>query len=1032
MLPFGIFAQELAVKGTVIDETGEPLIGASIIEIEKPANGSIANVDGVFTINVTSSTSKIRISYVGYNPVELDVKPEMGTIAMDPSSITLQQVKIVGAYGKTKVINQVGAISQMSNKDLKRSPAANIQNALAGAVPGLFQQQTSGQPGKDAASISIRARTAFNEASLRPLILIDDIETSYSTLAALDVNEIETLSVLKDASTTAMYGIKGANGVILVTTKRGTDSAPKITYSGEYGLQMPTVYNKTLRSYDGLKVLQTHYSNDNVSLGSNPSSLDKRFPDLFGKTSSGRDYLDYYRTGEDPYHFPDVDWYNEVMRKAAPQTKHNIDIRGGTAMVKYFVNFGLLRQEGILKNFKNQDGFNSNYYYNRYNIRANVDVELIKDLTLTLSSGAILGETNQPYNVDPRASGGAWNFWRKMAGGVLLPWSFPVKNHDGSHGGTTRGYATINPVTMLTHSGYDRLFANNLSGNISLNYDLNRYVKGLRIKGTMALTSLWGYERRLRRGEFPDFTYLDFESLNLVRVKTGVDPLPALAVTTANTSPSRNITSQFVANYDREFGVHEVSIIGVANMTTSRSGANDPYNYRGVSGKLGYTYDKRYIAEVNFGYNGSDRFKGKKKYGLFPAVSLGWNISEEKFMKPLLQSVSIDYWKIRGSWGIGGSDYVPGGNYIYLEKYARSTADAQRYYFGENPITWQGIRPDQLGNDNVTWQKEEKINIGTDIYAFNNKLKASVDVFKQHRYDQLIDRASVPELTGLKMPKANLGIIDGKGYEIELNWRSKIGQVNYSLRGTYYKATTKVIEDDKVFATYPLTKTKGHPRGQIYGYIWDGFYQNEKEIAALPDARGTIYPGDLKYKDISGPDGVPDGKITLHDRTAIGKPYFPDVTYGFSLSLDYKGFDFSMMWQGAADAMLSSSGILQIGGVNGKPRKIHQDVWSPENRNPAMPRTAGPNFDVSTFWLRNASYLRLKNLELGYTFKGYSWMKSLGLNNLRLYTNAYNLITISALGLYDVDPESSSGSDVAAYSSYPQMKIVNFGLRAVF
>ena len=1023
LLPLHLFAQSVTIKGVVVDDMGEVVIGVRVSEVENPTNGTSSDQNGVFTLSVKSNTSQIRINYLGYRTQTLTVTPNQEMkIVIEPEVTMLTEVVTVG-YAKQKRLTTSGSIAEITSAELKQSPSASIQNALVGRLPGLFQQQTSGQPGADAANIYIRGIGTFASVDKSPLVMIDDIESDYSSLTSMDPNEVETISILKDASSTAIFGVKGANGVILVSTKRGKLGKPRISYKAEFGIQSPTVYNRTLGSYDALKVLEEYYENIQ------PGSAITEMPSYLNPEA-----LEHFRKGDLPHLYPDVNWYDAIMRNHAPQMRHNIDIRGGTESVKYFVSFGYFDQDGILKEIKRKENFNGNYYLKRYNLRSNFDIQVTRDLKLAVNVSSTLSERNELHNTEPRVTGGAWPLWRTMASGMLPPYIFPEKYEDGSYAGVT-GYG-MNPLMKLEYAGYRRQFRNNINGNMSAEYDLDKLVSGLKIKGTMAITNSWGYSRSLTRDQFPDYVY-NYATDQLERVVPGVDPLPPLTVNASTTTapviaPIRKITSQLILTYGKSLGDHNVSALGLMNWDTYKSGSGDPANFQGISGRIAYDYRSKYMIEFNAGYNGSDRFKAKNKYGFFPAVSGGWNIGEEEFLENILESIQLNQFKIRGSYGLVGSDAFDSSNrYIYNSVYTRNTTANHTYYFGENPYAIATIWPGALGNDDVRWEKERKLDIGADIRFLNSRLMMTFEYFKNNRYDILTSRATIPSLAGITSPPVNMGRVENKGWEVEAQWRDQIGKLSYFLKGNISTAKNKILEIDEAVDQYPLRAKTGHPVSQIYGYIWDGYYQSLEELANLPDKRANLKPGDLKYKDISGPDGTPDGRIDDYDWGPIGNPSIPQLTYGFSVGGSYNKFDFSVLFQGASKGSLMSNSVLQVGNLNGRPREVHQDAWREDNRNPSFPRLGGPNFDNSTFWLRSNSYLRIKNVELGYTVPS-SITNKLNINSLRVFANGLNLFTWSKLKIYDVDPESSSANANAAYSDYPQMKVFNFGLQVEF
>lgn len=1001
------YAQQLMLSGKVTDKEGLPIPGATILEAGNTKNGTFTNASGDFKLKITSG--KIEVRSVGYESRTITITGSNLniTIQLKDDDAQMNEVVVVG-FAKQKKITNTGSISTVTGKELRQSPAASIQNSLAGRLPGLFQQQTSGQPGKDAANIYIRGISSFAGNTNRPLVIVDDVEYQYEQLNQLDPNEVESISILKDASTTAIYGIKGANGVIVVTTRRGKEGPPVITFRTEAGLQMPTILRKSLDSYQALQLLKEQAINS----GKDPNN---EYPGLVSDEA-----LEHFRIGDDPFRYPNVDWYSEVMKKSALQQRNNLDINGGTKSLRYFISTGYLYQTGILKDVPRKEDFDNNYFLRRYNIRSNVDLDVNKNLTLKLDLSTRFSEINEPNLPDPMP-GGALPFWRRISSGLLGPWVYPVKNADGSYGGKKAG--SLNPVGAIEYGGYKRNYSNDLNVNLSAEHKLDFITQGLSVKGVLAYTNKAAFNRELTRGRFPVYGIIPETGIldpvypELLRIE------PLVKSTGDYIPPFRRLNMQAILNYNRQFGQHNVYALALMNRSGDITGAAAPANFKGYAGRLGYNFKSRYLIEFNAGYNGSDRFKSKNRYGFFPAISGGWNISEEPFFKDNVKVVN--YLKIRGSYGTVGSDEVVGNRYLYEEVYNVASGG---YYFGESPTGQPKITPGTLGNDDVRWEKERKANIGIDMKLFNSKLEITADYFDHYRYDILTTRESVPLYVGLSLPPVNLGKVSNKGFEIELNHRNTVNDhFQYFVRANASFAKNKVLFRDEPEAVAPNLKRTGRPVNQLYGYIAEGFYYDEADIANSPPVVGkVVIPGDLKYKDVNG-----DGVINANDITAIGYPETPQLTFGFSTGFSYKDFDFSMLLQGAARSSMSSNTLLQIGNVNGKPSEIHLKRWTPENRdNAEYPRLGGVSFDASTFWLRPADYLRLKNVEIGYHIPK-SFSQRLKLKDIRLYANGLNLLTFNKLKIYDVDPESKTGS-VEAYVNYPQMKIVNFGLQVTF
>ncbi len=1047
LMPLCLSAQ-FKVKGVVTDEKGETLIGASIFETEKPTNGVSTGIDGDFELNVTSSKSKITVRYVGFEAKVLPVAANM-KIVMSNDENMLQEVTVVRVgFGSKSRITNAASVSQINASQIRTLPTTSIQNSLAGRLPGLFQLQGSGQPGSDAAQLFIRGVGTFG-SDTSPLVMIDDVESDISTLSRLSANDVEEISLLKDAGSTSIFGVKGANGVILITTRRGKLGAPKLTMRTDFGFQQPTYKNEFLNSYESLSLLkEVHLNNNNTTaLGQ-----ERYFSD---------EALEHYRLGDKPYLYPDVNWYDLLYKKFSGQQQYSFDVQGGTEGLKYFVSFSHLNQGGLFKDQPKNEKFNNDYYQKRYNVRSNFDIKITNDLLLRLNANAILTEINQPNLPSTRGSG--LSIFQRLLGAGIAPYHYPAYNPNGTFGGYTGTY--INPLALLTYGGYNRDYRNNLNGNMTLEYDLHKLTKGLKARGVMAITNTWGFSRSLTRSEVLDY-YYEPETGKYNPVITNQYILPLLSVGSSGASPMTQINTRFDVNYHRKFGPHALDALALGNWYTTRTGAGNQRNSISYSGRAGYTYDNRYIFEMSAAYNGSDEFSSNNRFDLFPALTLGWNLAEEPYLKSLTEQLSIGTLKIRGSYGMSGSDKISGDTYAYQEKYGK----VMDYYFGEVPTSSTKI--DALGlmkypNPEMRWETDAKTDIGIDLRMFKDRLSATVDYFNNRRKDILATRAGIVYYAGFLnvfadgtlidiLPPSNIGRTENKGWDGELSWRDNINKdLSYFVRGTFSYAKNKILYMDEAPSEYKLSMKTGRPIGTIFGYVADGFYQSWDEInsSAYDGLSRGVAPGDLKYKDISGPNSAPDGIINEYDRVAIGNN-LPDFNYGFSMGFSYKNFDFSTLFQGATGASVSIESMLRladgsnsiVGSSNGKPMPIHQGRWTyydadgnyitnasqlvSMNKNASYPRLLpgnNKNNASSTFWLRSADYLRWKNMEIAYNFPK-NWLKSMGMNGVRVYLTAQNLITWSDLKEYQIDPESSR----TGLTTYPQQKVYNLGCQISF
>lgn len=1044
LLTVGVSAQTI-IRGTVKSSAGEVLVGVSITELGNPTNSTMTDKDGKFSLKVQNAKSKITVTYIGFTSQTVSASPSMNIVLKDADNLLGEVEVVTMGFGTKSRISNVASISQTSGAVIRQSPAVTLQSALAGRLPGLFQIQGSGQPGSDAGEIFIRGISTY-AASTSPLVLIDDIESNMATLSTLSPNEVESVSVLKDAGSTAIFGVKGANGVILVTTRRGNTGPAKVTFRTDIGMQQPTYTNRFLDSYESLKLIKEMYLNDaNLSAISGNERL---FSDQA---------LEHFRLGDKPYEYANVDWYKLMFRNLSLQQKYSVDIQGGTDKVNYFISLGYVNQGGIFKTIEKTAGdFNNNYYLRRYNLRSNLDFKITKDFLLRINANAILSEVNSP-NLPTPGEAGDFSIFRRILGGKNNPWSFPAYNPDGSFGGYTGN--TVNPLALLAQGGYERKFDNNVNGNITAEYNLDAITKGLKARGVLALTNTWGFKRSLTRSNFLTYQYYA-DTNQYVPVTYGsleqIWTLPQMTSNSTDISPFLKINSRFDLIYNRKFGGHSFGGLILGNWYSNRTGKDTPENSISLSSRISYDYNSRYIVELSGAYNGSDRFAKGNRFDLFPAVSLGWNLAEEPYLKATAERFKMDMFKLRGSLGISGADDI--GSYGYLETYGNE----KNYYFGENPNKIDDIVLKSLANPNVKWESEKKLNVGFDLRMFHNRLGATLDYFHNKRQDILSTRNSIVLYAGYPsgvLPEMNIGKTTNQGFDGEVFWNDKVKDFSYNVKVTFGYAKNKIDYMDEAPSVYALSMSTGRPIGAIFGYIADGFYNTQDEINnGAYEALRDVKIGDIRYKDISGPNGAPDGIIDEYDRKEIGNSR-PNFNYGFALGFSYKNVDFSSLFQGATGAYLSCEQMLRIGSTLGRPMPLHQERWThfgadgmevtdavrlaEMNKNakfPILSNANGHNQATSTFWLRSASYLRWKTLEIGYNIPK-KIAKKVGVSSIRVYGSGQNLLTFDDLKDFQVDPESSrvssAGSTTASNTvgpidTYPQQRVYNFGCQIVF
>jgi len=1010
-----LFAQNINIQGQVSDKDGG-IPGASIIEKDVPGNGASTGTDGKFRITLRGKSHILVVNAIGYLAKEVTVGQSTNVnISLESDVKGLEEVVVVG-YGTTKKATLTGAISSVSGQDIRRNPSASLQNTLAGRLPGFSSQQTSGQPGSDGATFFIRGTGSYT-GSNQPLIIVDDIEFTYAQFARLDANEIESLSILKDASTTAVYGIKGANGVVLVTTRRGVVGPPSITFRSEYALSQPTRLPNFLNAYESAKLFNQARVNDGLAVQYTDADLE------------------HWRTGDDPYGHPDVNWKEVLFRKFSYQWRNNFDISGGNDVVKYFASLGMVTQNGILNDFGAGEDVNNNFYYKRYNYRSNIDIKATKTLNVKLDLFGNIGERNSP--VIPNINGIQNIFYFYNSFLTLAPFAYPINNPDGSYGysyAQPNRYSSPNIVQALTLGGYSRDFENNMNINAAATQKLDFITQGLSLRGAIAYGSTYTYTRGLSRGTFPAFIYNPADGTytpkdpNVFRVGT-------YSLNYSPGSTTRTINPQASLNYDRTFGSHHVSGLALYN-NRSFFGYRDPANTNrilnfipvptsGFSGRVGYDYKGKYLAEFNAGYNKSEVFASGKKYGFFPAGSIGYNISEEKFFKENIKFV--DRLKFRASYGLVGTDDIGNYAYAYLQTYNNSG----NVSFGTSHNAYNAIFEGRLANSDVTWEKVKKLNIGMDLTMFKGRVTSTLDVFNDNRYDILTNRGTVSYVFGQSLPPVNLGKTNNRGFELEIAYNDKIGkEFNYRVGGNISVAKNKIVFQDEALPLFPYQQYTGNPINTPRQFKFVGFYQDAADVANSAKPLTGVKPGDIKYADLNG-----DGAITDADQSYFGYSNTPNTIVGFNLSANYKTLSLNVLFQGALN--FNVAGIREsIQAFGSNLQAIHQQSWTPELGQSAKypilstsPNSISIPTAPSDFWNVRGDYLRLKSIELSYGIPQ-SWVNKVRLKGARIYVNGTNLITWTKLGsLYEYDPEISSNN---TNTNYPPQRLYNMGLSVTF
>ena len=1035
-------------KGKVVDDrTSEPLVGATV-KVKGSTIGTITDIDGNFALDIPDNISPIvfEVSYMGYASKEAAPAKTTGfTIRLAEDSQTLEEVQII-AYGKQSKMSVTAAISSIDTKELLKSPSGSVANALSGAVTGLSSIQPSGQPGAENPSIYIRGTGSLSDELSKPLILVDGVERSFFQM---DSHEIESITVLKDAASTAVFGVRGANGVVLVTTRRGVSGKPVISLNSSFGL------TQALRNLKGVDSYTYATLYNEAQLSDNPSLTESQL-------GFSPFVIDMFRTNEDPIMFPNVDWNDYLFKNLAWQTQHNLTLSGGGERFRYFVSLGYLLQDGMLKQLG--ESYDPNYQYKRFNYRSNVDIDITKSTLLKVNIGGHVGAKREPRTDE---------LWRKVL------WSTPFSSPGIVDGKLisniySNRYISIGerscPLDYYYNYGYNVDTDNVLNLDLALEQKLDFITPGLSMNIKGAYNTNYNVKAsRTPSGadsmctpiylgsiETPGMDFWDPRFDRTIVYQTdGVSGLHEQMSYGEEVGRGRNWYGEFSLNYSRSFGDHDVSALFLYNQSkkyypeTKIDGKvfymDIPTAYVGYVGRMTYAYKKRYMVDLNAGYNGSENFAPDKRFGFFPAVSAGWILSEEKFMKK--QKV-IDFLKLRASYGIVGNDKMENARFLYMagawSGYNTVAKGQGSWQFGKDGGT--GLLPDAkentMGNPDVTWEKVAKQNYGIDLKMFDSRLSLTADVFFEKRKDILSTRNTLPAITDINLPKINLGKVNNHGYELSLGWNDRAGKVDYWLKANVSYAKNKIIYMDEVVPNEPYMAETGRSTGLTYGYIFDRFLQkddfdadgnlkkDENGRQILPQmALGTPRPGDALFKDLNG-----DGVINGDDKTRFGYAERPDYVFGFLGGLKWKNFEFSMQWTAAMNASRILDGEYRnaFGSTNSRMllKFLADGRWTEENPNSRFPRLTFMNkshyLQTSDLWLMNGSYLRLKTAEISYTLPQKDFLKKVGIESVRFYCNGYNLLTLfSDLNDIDIDPE---GVTDGGNNNYPNIRIYNFGV----
>ena len=1003
------------LQGLVKDEQGNPIIGASI-QLKNTGTGVITDLDGLFQIQVTDKNSVIVISYIGYVTQEISVGDRSSiTVQLKEDTKSLEEV-VVTAFGATqKKETMVGSIQQVRPAELK-VPSSSLSTSFAGRMAGVIAIQRSGQPGADGADFWIRGKSTFGDAT-GVLIVLDGVEISSSDLNALDPEVIESFSILKDATATAMCGTRGANGVMIVTTKSGQDLLkPIINFRLETSMSQLTSVPEMVGGVDYMKLYNEALTTRGITTG------------LYDDTK-----IRATEQGLNPLVYPNVDWYNEMFNKNAFAQRFNFNIRGGKKAVTYFMSASVKHDAGNLKSLsKDYFSYNNNINVMRYDFVNNLSIKATNTTKISLGLNVSLRDWKGPSaGVD-----GIFSMSRE-ASPVDFPIVYPARNDKeiytlwgGMSGGIyNNGYR--NPVAEYV-VGYKKQFASTVNANIRLDQDLKMVTKGLKLH-VLASFKNWSKTKTTRKAGYNQFEIDQYNEATgeYTLSRVGNEQKTALNTEGAATG-DRRIFIQAYLDYKRKFGVHDVNAMLLYNQDQLDNNKPDnllsslPRRKQGIAARLSYAYDDRYLAEVNFGYNGSENFAKNNRFGFFPSIALGYNISQEKFWEPI--SNVISHFKLRGSYGLVGNDGI-NERYAYLEDIVLSS-DKWKYTTGVNQnVNLQGPVWNRYYNPNLTWEVGKKLNVGFDMQLFH-QVNLNFDVFKEIRSKIYMQKVNtLPDFIGTGETKIyeNSGKMKNVGFDIALDYNKQITKDFFlSFKGTLTYAHNTILErDEPPFQLYPNLSSVGYSRGQHLVYVADGLFRDQADVDSHAEQTlGYIpQPGDIKYVDQPDANGNCDGIINTNDRVYMGYPEDPEIVYGFGPSMKYKNWDFSFFFQGAARTSILMSGFHPFGknATRGVMKFIADDYWSESNPNPnaAYPRltrdTNANNTVNSSYWLRNGAFLKLKNAEIGYTFKMF-----------RAYLNGSNLLTFSPFKHWD--PEMGGGSGM----KYPTQRVFNIGIQFTF
>ena len=1003
-LPNVVQQQQKGIKasGTVVDNENNPLIGATVT-VKGTKTIAITDMDGHFYIDVPNKNSVLVFNYLGFKPQEVKVGSDINfNIQLKEDAVSADEVVVVG-YGNQKKLSVIGSIQTLDPGNLQMGSSRSMSNNLAGQLAGVIAYQPSGEPGYDNSQFWIRGISTFGAGGSSPLVLVDGVERS---LNDIDPAEIESFSVLKDASASAMYGVRGANGVIIINTKRGSVAKPSIDFRFEQAITKPTKLPEFIGAAEYMTLLN--------NLCSDPS---KR---MFTKDQIMKTY-----TGYDKDLYPDVDWIDAITKDYATSTRGNMTVSGGTNILRYSLTASVYHETGIMETDDTLP-YDTGSKLTRFNMRANVDLDLTKTTLLRFNVGGYLQNLRKAKSSTDNVFTHAFE---------TPPFVHPAIYSDGTIPKASANRA--NPWAESTQQGYYRGTRSKLESLFQLEQNLKMITPGLKFKATFAFDTY--NENFVTRGKDPTYYGVaksrgdEGELIHSV-LSYGSEFLDH----SSNANYGNNSTYlEFSLGYNHTFAKkHAVDALFLYNQRSYDWGDIQPKRSQGIAGRLSYTFDRRYVGEFNFGYNGSENFAKGHRFGFFPSLALGWIISEEKFMRNSADWLTL--LKLKGSIGKVGNDDIGGRRFAYI---TTINTGASGYHFGYAGDYWrQGYSEGEVGVNNLTWETSTKTNVGIELGLWN-EFNLQFDYFYEHRTNIFMQRKTIPTQAGfLSNPYANYGVVDNSGVDGTVTWNHKFGKdLRVALRANFTYAKNEVKEYDEpesVKGTY--RSLTGRSIGTLWGLqaerlYTDDDFENGKLKAGIPTPNigSVVRPGDIKYRDMND-DGVIDAK----DEGYIGGTTTPRIVYGFGGNVEYKNFDFSFFFQGTGQSYRIIGGTQYFipgsgQGVMGNVYANYKDCWTEENPSqdvfwPRLSESTNPNNNyASTWWKKDMSFLRLKSIELGYTLPR-SITKAICSNNIRFFVSGNNLFYISKFKLWDPELDTADGL------KYPSMRSVMFGFQLNF